>query len=61
VGLIDLGAKRVLFRLREKSDPSWITAARRNEYASGLDGCVLALDVIDAITKPKPAEAHPRH
>jgi hypothetical protein len=34
-----------LLRLRRRVDPGWISPAVRAEYASGIDSCVLALDV----------------
>lgn len=45
VGLVDLASQKVLLRLRRPVDPSWISAATRAEYASGIDSCSLALDV----------------
>lgn len=45
IGLVELGAGRVLLRLRKHVDPSWISIPNRPEYASGLDSCALALDV----------------
>jgi hypothetical protein len=49
IGVVELGSAKVLARLRRSVDPKWITEARRAQYASGLDGCVLALDVRDAL------------
>jgi hypothetical protein len=48
VGLVDLTLKKVLLRQRRKVDPSWLSAARRPEYAREADGCRLALDVRQA-------------
>lgn len=45
VGLVDLGAQRPLLRLRRPVDPGWISIPNRPQYASGLDSCLLALDV----------------
>jgi hypothetical protein len=60
VGLVDLGSQKVLLRLRRSVDPKWISPARRAEYARGLDGCALALDVRDSVAGP-PAEATGAH
>jgi hypothetical protein len=43
-------AGKVLVRLRKRVDPSWISGAKRAEYASGLDGCKMALDVYESVT-----------
>ncbi len=56
VGLVDLRLARVLLRVREHADPSWISAATRPQYASGLDGCRLALDVRQTVA-PSTARA----
>jgi hypothetical protein len=45
VELVDLASAKVLLRLRKGVDPGWISAAKRSELASGLDGCALAMDV----------------
>ncbi|HEX7671823.1 MAG TPA: hypothetical protein VF395_19650 [Polyangiaceae bacterium] len=45
VGLVDLRHETVLLRLRKHVDPAWISLPKRAQYASGLDGCALALDV----------------
>jgi hypothetical protein len=49
VTIVDLASERVVLRLRRDVDPKWISAARRPDYARGLDGCALALDVRDAV------------
>jgi hypothetical protein len=49
VGLVDLVAGKVLLRLRKHVDPAWISSAKRSMYAGALDGCVLAMDVRDAV------------
>lgn len=49
VVLVDLSASKILLRSRHVVDPSWITPARRATYAMGLDSCVLALDVREAV------------
>jgi hypothetical protein len=48
VGLLELATERLLLRLRRHVDPGWISAALRAEYAMGMDGCSLALDVRSA-------------
>lgn len=50
IGLVDLAAAKVLLRLRKPVDPTWISPATRAEYASGIDGCALALDARSAVT-----------
>lgn len=50
VELIDLKTEQVLLRLRRYVDPGWISPATRAEYASGMDGCALALDVREAVS-----------
>lgn len=49
VGLVDLTRDRVLLRLRREVDPTWLSSARRPEYARGADSCTLALDVRNAV------------
>lgn len=51
VVLVDLAASKVLLRSRHVVDPAWITPARRATYASGLDSCLLALDVREDVRK----------
>jgi len=45
VGIVDLAAQKVLLRLRKTVDPAWISSTARVVYASGLDGCLLAMDL----------------
>jgi hypothetical protein len=47
VGIVDLAADKVLLRVRKHVEPSWISEAKRPQYAAGLDGCGLAMDVRD--------------
>lgn len=49
IGLVDLTAAKVLLRIRKRVDPNWISMATRAQYASGLDGCALALDVHESV------------
>jgi hypothetical protein len=48
VGLVDLATQKVLLRWRKRVDPSWISDTLRAEYASGMDSCLLALDLREA-------------
>ncbi len=57
VGVVDLGVGRVWLRLRKHADPSWISLGKRADYASGLDGCALALDVHESVTTTNGAAA----
>jgi hypothetical protein len=50
VGLVDLEADRLLLAFRRHVDPSWVSAANRAEYASGIDSCSLALDAQALVT-----------
>jgi hypothetical protein len=57
IGIVDLAMGTVLYRARELVDPTWISMAKKSEYASGLDGCGLAFDVhegLKAPTRPAP-------
>lgn len=54
VGIVDLATDKVVLRLRKNVDPAWISAAKRADYARGLDGCALALDVHDSVKGPAP-------
>jgi hypothetical protein len=45
IGVVDIATKRPLLRVRKVVDPTWISLAKKSEYATGLDGCALALDV----------------
>lgn len=51
IGLVELASGRVLLRTRKLVDPSWISMAKKSEYASGLDGCGLAFDVREGLKK----------
>ena len=46
VGLGMAGASRLMLRVRRHVDPAWISSSRRAEYAAGLDGCALAMDLV---------------
>lgn len=48
VGLVDVASGRILLRTRKRVDPSAWSPAARAEYASGLDGCGLAVDVYES-------------
>jgi hypothetical protein len=52
VGLVDLASETTLLSTRKLVDPTWISLAKRSEYAVGLDGCGLALDVHDTVRAP---------
>lgn len=52
IGVVDLAASRILLRMRKLVDPSWISLAKKSEYASGLDSCGLAFDVHEAVGRP---------
>jgi hypothetical protein len=49
VELYDLRADASLLRLRRHVDPGWISESSRAEYARGMDGCKLALEVRDEV------------
>jgi hypothetical protein len=51
VGLVELKTARVVLRMRKRVDPSWVSTGRRALYASGFDGCALAYDVRESITR----------
>jgi hypothetical protein len=51
VGMVDLANARVVLRLRKVVDPKPWSAPSRAQYASGLDGCSLALDVREAVAR----------
>jgi hypothetical protein len=53
VGIVDLAEGKVLLRMRRRVDPAGISATKRAMYASGLDGCGLALDVRESVTRPQ--------
>jgi hypothetical protein len=44
--LADMGTGTIWLRLRKHADPAWISTAHRSEYAAGLDGCAVAMDVV---------------
>ncbi len=52
VALIDLTTETTLLDVRKVVDPSWISQARRNEMARGMDSCVLALDIRETAIAP---------
>jgi hypothetical protein len=43
--LVDMVASKTLLRVRRLVDPTWISLAKKSDYASGLDSCGLAFDV----------------
>jgi hypothetical protein len=45
VMLVDLMMSKTLLRFRKLVDPSWISLAKKSDYAVGLDSCGLAYDV----------------
>lgn len=47
-------AGKLTFRVRQRVDPSWISASGRAEYASGIDSCALGLDVRRAVSGHEP-------
>ena len=49
MGLVDLRAQTVLLRLRRKLDPSTFAPAMRAAHARAITGCLLAMDVRDAV------------
>jgi hypothetical protein len=51
VALVDLEGGKVVLRARHGVDPSWVSASRRARYASGFDGCALALDVHEDVRR----------
>jgi hypothetical protein len=60
VTLTDLASGQIRLRYRGSVDPSWLSAAARAEYASGIDGCALALDLRNAVLgRPQVAAASP--
>ncbi|HQY61698.1 MAG: hypothetical protein IPF92_16935 [Myxococcales bacterium] len=52
LSLLEVSTGRVLLRLRREVDPSGFTEAARVQFASGLDSCRFALDVLEATHKP---------
>ena len=53
VVVIDLASSAVLLRMRKLVDPSWISLAKKSEYASGLDSCGLAFEVHESVRTAK--------
>jgi hypothetical protein len=49
VTLTEMESGNVRLRYRGNVDPSWISERTRAEYASGIDGCALALDLRNAV------------
>ncbi len=49
VTLSNLQDRTLQLRFRQQVDPSWLSAATRAEYASGVDSCGLALDLRKAL------------
>jgi hypothetical protein len=45
VGIVELASSRTMLRRRQRVDPSWISEARRVNFAQGFCGCRLAVDV----------------
>lgn len=56
MAVVDLTSAKVLLRVRKRVDPTWISMNARAQYASGLDGCALALDVHESVASPSPIE-----
>jgi hypothetical protein len=54
VAFVDMGAQKVVLRLRKHVDPAWISLEKRPRYAAGLDGCALALDVRESVGRSAP-------
>jgi len=50
--LYDLKADKALLSTRRLVDPSWISLAKKSEYALGLDSCQLAFDVHESLRNP---------
>lgn len=48
VVLADLTNKETRLRFRHEVDPGWLSDATRAQYASGVDGCALAMDLRQA-------------
>ena len=49
VTLTDLSSGQIRLRYRATVDPSWLSPTTRAEYASGIDGCALAVDLRNAL------------
>jgi len=52
VVLVDLTNGDVRLRFRHDVDPSWLSDGARAQYAAGVDGCALALDLRKFVTTP---------
>jgi len=53
LGLVDLASEKILLSTRKLVDPSWISLAKKSEYASGLDSCGLAYDIHETVRTRK--------
>jgi hypothetical protein len=53
VGFVNLDDARVVFRVRKRLDPSGFSDRGRTNHATGLDACVLSLDVRLALSGPQ--------
>ena len=53
IALVDLAGARLLLRLRKLVDPTWISLAKKSDFASGLDSCGLAADVHEHVVKKR--------
>ena len=53
LGLVDMTSEKILLSTRKLVDPSWISLAKKSEYATGLDSCGLAFDVHEMVRAPK--------
>src|SRR5262249_11703649 len=47
LALVDLAASKVIFRTKKHVDPSEWSVVARAEYASGLDQCAFAFDILN--------------
>ena len=52
--VVDLALARVLLRVKKRVDPAWISVDRRPEYASKLDSCAFAFDVLADVARTAP-------
>ena len=52
--VVDLALAKVLLRVRKRVDPAWISVDRRAEYASKLDSCAFAFDVLTDVARAAP-------
>jgi hypothetical protein len=52
--VVDLALARVLLRVKKRVDPAWISLDRRPEYASRLDSCAFAFDVLADVARTAP-------